>query len=116
MARRVQKRRFQGLAPYMFSIVLILLPAFVFYFLHVRNQTNYHQSRSFRALGEISSMMDNNLEMLKGLHKLGIVEKTSELDTIDGEISELEGKLEEAEEEKTSSLTDLSNPTLSTIN
>jgi hypothetical protein len=78
MPRQVQKRRFQGLAPYMFSILLILLPAFLFYFYQVQSQTNYHESRNFRALGEIARMMDNNLGMLRNLFRTDVTKDIEE--------------------------------------
>lgn len=55
-----QPRR--GLTRYLISLLLIVVPAGVLYYMHVRDQTNYHQERAFRALSEAGILFENNLK------------------------------------------------------
>ena len=51
-----------GIMRYLVTLVLILIPVGVIYYLHVRDQTNYHQERAFRALSEVGQLLENNLQ------------------------------------------------------
>ncbi|MBV1928019.1 MAG: cache domain-containing protein [Gammaproteobacteria bacterium] len=52
----------RGLGPYIFSLLIIIIPATTAYYFHLQNQTNYHQKRAFRALDEAGRLLDRNIE------------------------------------------------------
>ena len=65
-----KKRRFRGFSSYILSLLLIVVPIGVAYYLHVQSQTEYRQERAFRALDEISRLMDDNVDAVTNLFQL----------------------------------------------
>ncbi len=68
--KSTKPNRARGLGSYLLSLLLIVVPIGVAYYLHVQNQTDYHQERAFRALGEVGELMEQNIGAVGNLFKL----------------------------------------------
>ncbi len=53
--------RVSGLGPYIFSLLVIVIPATTAYYFNLQSQTGYHQKRAFRALDEAGRLLDRNV-------------------------------------------------------
>lgn len=56
-----KRRRATGIGPYIFSLLIIIIPATTVYYFHLESQTDYHQKRAFRALDEAGRLLDRNI-------------------------------------------------------
>ncbi|MBV1892340.1 MAG: cache domain-containing protein [Gammaproteobacteria bacterium] len=63
-----KRRRATGIGPYIFSLLIIIIPATAAYYFHLESQANYHQKRAFRALDEAGRLLDRNIEAFGKLH------------------------------------------------
>ncbi len=61
MAPNNRQRLATGLGPYIFSLLIIIIPATAAYYFHLQSQTSYHQKRAFRALDEAGRLLDRNI-------------------------------------------------------
>ncbi|MBQ0718794.1 MAG: cache domain-containing protein [Gammaproteobacteria bacterium] len=62
VAAKIRKpSRASGLGPYIFSLLVIIIPATTAYYFNLQSQTGYHQKRAFRALDEAGRLLDRNV-------------------------------------------------------
>ncbi len=62
-------RRAAGVGPYIFSLLIIIIPAMAAYYFHLQSQTGYHQKREFRTLDEAGRLLDRNISAFDQLHQ-----------------------------------------------
>lgn len=62
IAQSSKRRRATGIGPYVFSLLIIIIPSAAAYYFHLDSQGSYHQKRAFRALDEAGRLLDRNIE------------------------------------------------------